>query len=271
MIIVHVCVKLLDCLIKSVGVVEMWKLHPPCTQEHKWRELEEQRQAQKLQRQLQQEQAYLLSLQPNPTPGSSTQSTKPPGEVTSEQSLETREQMRSSQHLEKSSDPPGHAPSSGPIREVTPSQPTAVRLESFMCLDSPPLSPVCCVNMVMARCWCGVFVEQIEFINAASSTHNLILTPSSWVRSRSSRLMDSAGGGVWGGVPRRSRVRSPIHDVSLYCGCFHPSMKLPFYTTTTIFITLRERRPRLLGPWRLPPATATCQQLMNSLWMDCRH
>uniref|UniRef100_A0A8D3A2P2 non-specific serine/threonine protein kinase n=1 Tax=Scophthalmus maximus TaxID=52904 RepID=A0A8D3A2P2_SCOMX len=34
-------------------------------QEHKWRELEEQRQAQKLQRQLQQEQAYLLSLQQN--------------------------------------------------------------------------------------------------------------------------------------------------------------------------------------------------------------
>lgn len=36
---------------------------PPCSQEHKWQELEEQRQAQKLQRQLQQEQAYLLSLQ----------------------------------------------------------------------------------------------------------------------------------------------------------------------------------------------------------------
>lgn len=41
------------------------QLDPSRTQEYKWRELEEQRQAQKLQRQLQQEQAYLLSLQHN--------------------------------------------------------------------------------------------------------------------------------------------------------------------------------------------------------------
>uniref|UniRef100_A0A674NGI8 non-specific serine/threonine protein kinase n=1 Tax=Takifugu rubripes TaxID=31033 RepID=A0A674NGI8_TAKRU len=41
------------------------QLDPSHTQEYKWRELEEQRQAQNLQRQLQQEQAYLLSLQKN--------------------------------------------------------------------------------------------------------------------------------------------------------------------------------------------------------------
>lgn len=47
------------------------QLAPSCSQEYKWRELEEQRQAQKLQRQLQQEQAYLLSLQKSPHPDAS--------------------------------------------------------------------------------------------------------------------------------------------------------------------------------------------------------
>lgn len=58
------------------------QLDPSRTQEYKWRELEEQRQAQKLQRQLQQEQAYLLSLQHNQNLDASKtaqqQSSKPP-------------------------------------------------------------------------------------------------------------------------------------------------------------------------------------------------
>lgn len=58
------------------------QLDPSRTQEYKWRELEEQRQAQKLQRQLQQEQAYLLSLQHNQNPDAGKtaqqQGSKPP-------------------------------------------------------------------------------------------------------------------------------------------------------------------------------------------------
>lgn len=48
-----------------------------CAQEFKWRELEEQRKAERLQRQLQQEQAYLLSLQHGPKPRTSSLTTQP--------------------------------------------------------------------------------------------------------------------------------------------------------------------------------------------------
>lgn len=124
------------------------QLDPSCTQEYKWRELEEQRQAQKLQRQLQQEQAYLLSLQQNQNLDSSKtaqpQSTKPPQNLeqdrvkppqspepdTTKQPQSTDfEKTRSSQNhsLEKTAEPKlpvadlqGPAPASEPIREVNP-------------------------------------------------------------------------------------------------------------------------------------------------------
>lgn len=121
---------------------------PPCTQEYKWRELEEQRQAQKLQRQLQQEQAYLLSLQQNQNLDSSKtaqqQSTKPSQNLEPEREkspqcpgLDTAmqpqnidfEKTRSSQthSLEKTTDNKlpvtdlqGPAPDSETVREVNP-------------------------------------------------------------------------------------------------------------------------------------------------------
>lgn len=120
------------------------QLDPPCTQEYKWRELEEQRQAQKLQRQLQQEQAYLLSLQQNQNLDSSKQSAKPPENLETDrvkplQSPETdtakqqhntdTEETRSGQNhsLEKTtntklpvSDLQVPAPDSEQIREVNP-------------------------------------------------------------------------------------------------------------------------------------------------------
>lgn len=124
------------------------QLDPSCTQEYKWRELEEQRQAQKLQRQLQQEQAYLLSLQQNQILESSKtaqqQSTKPPQTLeqdrikpplspepdpTKQPQTADFEKTRSSQNhsLEKTTEPKlpvadlqGPAPNSEPIREVIP-------------------------------------------------------------------------------------------------------------------------------------------------------
>ena len=115
----------------------------PVTQENKWRELEEQRQAQQLQRQLQQEQAYLLSLQQNPgldsNKSSQQQSSKPPqsGEhegVKPPQSSEpeTTQQPQSADSektvqnpsLERTAQPKlpvaDPAPDSEPIREVNP-------------------------------------------------------------------------------------------------------------------------------------------------------
>lgn len=119
---------------------------PPCTQEYKWRELEEQRQAQKLQKQLQQEQAYLLSLQQNPNlDASKTASLKSlqdhePGKVNPPQTpgLDTTaapstkpgqsfdsEKTRSGQSLEKTKDAAlpvkdlqGSTPDSESVREV---------------------------------------------------------------------------------------------------------------------------------------------------------
>lgn len=121
-------------------------LAPSCTQEYKWRELEEQRQAQKLQRQLQQEQAYLLSLQQNQNLDSNKtaqqQSAKPPQSVeqdrikppqspepdTTEQQSTDSEKTSQNHSLEKTTEPKlpvadlqGPAPDSEPIREVNPS------------------------------------------------------------------------------------------------------------------------------------------------------
>lgn len=127
------------------------QLDPSCTQEYKWRELEEQRQAQKLQRQLQQEQAYLLSLQQNQNLDSSKttqqQSTKPPqnpepDRVKCQQSTELDtakqpqntdfEKTRSSQNnsLEKMTEPKLpvtvlQGPDSEPVREVNPHSSTS--------------------------------------------------------------------------------------------------------------------------------------------------
>lgn len=169
------------------------ELDPPCTQEYKWRELEEQRQAQKLQKQLQQEQAYLLSLQQNQNLDSSKQSANPP---TSQQNLQadrvkppqspepdTDKQQRgvdpgkrrSSQHsLEKTtntkllpvSDLQTPAPDSEPIREVNPSQFQRCRNASSACVYFNPTAfggrEVCCVcALVMApvdSSWCGMFL-----------------------------------------------------------------------------------------------------------------
>ena len=128
---------------------------PPCTQEYKWRELEEQRQAQKLQRQLQQEQAYLLSLQHNQNlDGSKTaqpQSAKPPqnpepdrvkppqspGPDAAKRPQDSDfEKTRSGQNhsLEKTADAklpaadlPGPAPDSESVREVNPRSSTPSR------------------------------------------------------------------------------------------------------------------------------------------------
>lgn len=157
------------------------QLDPSCTQEYKWRELEEQRQAQKLQRQLQQEQAYLLSLQQNQNLDSSKttqqQSTKPPQDPepvrgTRQQSPEPDatkqsqdadcEKTRFSQNnsLEKSAGAPKlpvtdlHGPESEPVREVNPCSSTSSHWllynASSACVYSLPLLWVCCVNMVMA-------------------------------------------------------------------------------------------------------------------------
>lgn len=130
-------------------LVVLVQLDPSCTQEYKWRELEEQRQAQKLQRQLQQEQAYLLSLQQNQNLDSSKtaqqQSTKPPQNLEQDRikplqipEMETTKQPQSadfaltsssqSNSLEKTTEPKlpdlqGSAPDSEPIREVIPRSP----------------------------------------------------------------------------------------------------------------------------------------------------
>lgn len=118
------------------------QLHPSCTQEYKWRELEEQRQAQKLQRQLQQEQAYLLSLQQNQNLDSSktapSQSSKPPESLEQDRmkppepdapkQLQNVDSEKSQSHsLEKTTEPSapvaehqGPAPDSEPVREVIP-------------------------------------------------------------------------------------------------------------------------------------------------------
>lgn len=133
----------------------VWKLvdvvgsrDPPCSQEYKWRELEEQRQAQKLQQQLQQEQAYLLSLQQNQNLDASKtaqqQSVKPQqnpeqerikplqnpeNDAAKQPQTADSEPTRSGQNrsLEKTTEPKlpvadvqGPAPNSEPIREVTP-------------------------------------------------------------------------------------------------------------------------------------------------------
>lgn len=122
------------------------QLDPSCTQEYKWRELEEQRQAQKLQRKLQQEQAYLLSLQQNQNPDSNKpgkqQSSSPPHNPEQDRikPLQNPEpdpknqpqgadlaKMRPAQNhsLEKPAEPKlpvlqGSAPDSEPVREVNP-------------------------------------------------------------------------------------------------------------------------------------------------------
>lgn len=57
--------------------VELFHGAPLCAQEFKWRELEEQRKAERLQRQLQQEQAYLLSLQHGPKQRTSSLTVQP--------------------------------------------------------------------------------------------------------------------------------------------------------------------------------------------------
>lgn len=152
------------------------QLGPPCTQEYKWRELEEQRQAQKLQRQLQQEQAYLLSLQQSQNLDSSKpvqqQSSKPPQslEADREKSLQTPDLDASKQpqsidsgktrpspvsSLEKTTAPQlpvadlqGRATDSEPFREVnlaTWCRHPDCCSASFACVNSLPLLWVCCV------------------------------------------------------------------------------------------------------------------------------
>lgn len=61
----------------SSVIVELFHGATLCAQEFKWRELEEQRKAERLQRQLQQEQAYLLSLQQGPKQRTSTLTAQP--------------------------------------------------------------------------------------------------------------------------------------------------------------------------------------------------
>lgn len=150
------------------------QLDPPCTQEYKWRELEEQRQAQKLQRQLQQEQAYLLSLQQNQNLDSSKtaqeQSTKPPQnpEPDRVKPLQAPEQETTKQpqnpDFEKTRPSPGSSlekttetrlpvadlqgppPDSEPVREVNlTTWWNTVTAASFACVFSLPLSLVYCV------------------------------------------------------------------------------------------------------------------------------
>lgn len=58
-------------------IVELFHGATLCAQEFKWRELEEQRKAERLQRQLQQEQAYLLSLQHGPKQRTSSLTAQP--------------------------------------------------------------------------------------------------------------------------------------------------------------------------------------------------
>lgn len=58
-------------------IVELFDGATLCAQEFKWRELEEQRKAERLQRQLQQEQAYLLSLQHGPKQRASSLTAQP--------------------------------------------------------------------------------------------------------------------------------------------------------------------------------------------------
>lgn len=58
-------------------IVELFDGATLCAQEFKWRELEEQRKAERLQRQLQQEQAYLLSLQHGPKQRTSSLTAQP--------------------------------------------------------------------------------------------------------------------------------------------------------------------------------------------------
>lgn len=58
-------------------IVELFHGATLCAQEFKWRELEEQRKAERLQRQLQQEQAYLFSLQHGPKQRTSSLTAQP--------------------------------------------------------------------------------------------------------------------------------------------------------------------------------------------------
>lgn len=138
----------------------------PCAQEYKWRELEEQRQAQKLQKQLQQEQAYLLSLQHNQKldggPQQQQQQIPKPSE-TSEQLQRAADAAKArpvqSRSLEKSApaksdEPQGPAPDSERIREVTPPprpDPSLAAVERFLLLVS-----AAGVRWCAGFCrWCG--------------------------------------------------------------------------------------------------------------------
>lgn len=150
----------------AVGVV-LVQPDPPCTQEYKWRELEEQRQAQKLQRQLQQEQAYLLSLQQNQNLDSSKpaqqQSTKPPQDLELDRVKPPQspsppdtanrpaaqsgdcEKTQRSHSLEKTTDTKlpvadlqGPAPDSESVREVNPRSSTAVERFPLLVCVLPP-------------------------------------------------------------------------------------------------------------------------------------
>lgn len=133
----------------------MVELDPSRSQEYKWRELEEQRQAQKLQRQLQQEQAYLLSLQKNqsldgtktpPRRSSSLpraldrEGEKPPQSLEPQGCDVTRVGSGQSQGPENPAESPGPAPE--PVREVTPplAPPPAQTVERFLCLCVPALT-----------------------------------------------------------------------------------------------------------------------------------
>lgn len=133
-----------DILCLSVVLIH---LGPTCSQEYKWRELEEQRQAQKLQRQLQQEQAYLLSLQQTQNQDNSKtaqqQSTKQPLSIEPDRenpgktpNLDASKQSCNSEKaqpspvssLDKASEPERRvtdlqspAPDFEPVREVTAS------------------------------------------------------------------------------------------------------------------------------------------------------
>lgn len=106
----------------SVPWSVQWVRACPFVQEYKWRELEEQRQAQELQRQLQKEQAYLLSLQNQNSPSNSpdlhrVQSSQSPAPETvkpvSERSSQSPSQENTTDPLLRM------APCSEPVREVT--------------------------------------------------------------------------------------------------------------------------------------------------------
>lgn len=94
----------------------------PCAQEYKWRELEEQRQAQKLQKQLQQEQAYLLQLQHHQKPDGGAEQQQEQLQTTEAATAVRPAQSRSLEKRAavKSDQPQGPAPESERIREVTP-------------------------------------------------------------------------------------------------------------------------------------------------------